>query len=311
MGRRVRAVLTAILAAFAVSLPAWPAYATRPDLGPRTGVDVSWPQCGRRLPVGFSFAVVGVNGGTATTTNPCLGEQLSWALESTTGLDPAQPRVQLYVNTGNPGEVLEEYAVTTWPTDNVDGRGHDSSGLVVAARRNPYGACTTTPGAFRGYTNDLACSWQYGWNRAVEVVDERFGPAARAAGASDSAADYAWWLDVETMNSWQEDGSEAQARNAAVLEGMAQLYLAEGVQTVGLYSTRFQWHRILGDALRARGGSRPEVGANLLGLPTWLAGASNAEDAELRCATAEGLTGGPVVLVQHIVDDLDHNLSCV
>jgi hypothetical protein len=311
MGTGVRFVLAAVLAVTTLSLVVEPAQAEPAGLSSRTGLDVSWPQCGADLPGGMAYAVVGVNGGTASTTNRCLTEQLAWAARSTTGADSRQPPVQLYVNTANPGDVLEKYGVTSWPTDSVDPRGGDSSSAASAARRNPYGRCATTPGRYRGYTNDLACSWQYGWNRAVEAVDDRFAPAARAAGISDVAADYTWWLDVETMNSWQQGGSGAAARNTAVLEGMTQLYLADGALTVGLYSTGYQWRQIVGRTLEAPPGGSPAVGANLIGLPSWLAGSSGSAQAELRCTTATGLTGGPVVLNQYVVGDLDHDHSCV
>ncbi len=304
----VRAVLASVVSVLGLVALTAPAEAAAPP-GPRTGVDVSWPQCGVRPLDGFAFAVVGVNGGTASTTNPCLAEQLAWASSATGGLAPGQPRVQLYVNTANPGEVLEEYAVSTWPTDDVDPRGQRSTGTVDERRRNPYGPCTTTVGRGLG-ANDLACSWQYGWNRAVESIDERLAPAAREAGLSEAAADYTWWLDVETMNSWQESGTDALARNAATLEGMTQLYRLEGAP-VGLYSTAYQWRQIVGGTLDVVPGAVPAVGAALLGLPSWLAGASDAEDARRRCADATGLTGGPVVMVQHIVDELDHNESCL
>ena len=274
-------------------------------------MDISFPQCDRELPTGLPFAIVGVNGGTAASTNRCLDQQLAWAAGNATGADPREPRLQLYVNTANPGDVVEEYGVTTWPTDGVDPRGGDSSATVAEGHRNPYGPCATTPGHYRGYTNDLACSWQYGWNRAVEAVDERFGPAARAVGLSGVAADYTWWLDVETMNSWQEGGPAANARNTASLEGMVQFYTAEGVSTVGFYSTGYQWQQIVGGTLGVPGLGVPEVGGNLVGLPSWLAGSASAVNARMRCTTATGLTGGPVLLNQYVLDDLDHNHSCV
>ncbi|MDN5762095.1 MAG: hypothetical protein L0H41_07255 [Microlunatus sp.] len=315
--RAVRLVVGVVAVAMALITGTPSASAEEPNdpdattsVAARTGLDVSWPQCGDVLPSEMSYAIIGVNGGTAASTNPCLAEQLTWAFDTTTGADPEQPRVQLYVNTANPGQVLEEYQVTTWPTDNLDSRGTDSSARPDVTHRNPYGSCAITPRAYNGYTNDLACSWQYGWNRAVESVDQRFAPAARAAGVSAAAADYRWWLDVETMNSWQRNGAEAFRRNTAALEGMTQFYRSEGVTEVGLYSTHYQWYRIVGDTLTGTDGAGHTTGSNLRGALTWLAGAVDATSAQARCSTLTGLTGGPVVLYQYIADDLDHNYSC-
>jgi hypothetical protein len=272
---------------------------------PRTGNDISFPQCGKTLPTGQAFGIVGVNGGTAATTNECLSVQLQWAAKSANN-NPNQPAVQVYVNTANPGEVLQQYSVTTWPTDNFDSRGTNTLDNPDLARKNPYGACIKTAGAYNEYTNSTACSWQYGWNRAVEAVDQRFAPAARVAGMSDKAADYKWWLDVETMNSWQTAGTpEAYARNTASLEGMKQFYVAEGVTKVGLYSTAYQWKQIVGNTLAGT-----STGANLKGLESWLAGASSAADAKKRCSQS-GLTGGPVIMNQYISRNLDYNYSCI
>ncbi|MGM0386392.1 MAG: hypothetical protein ACQERF_10500, partial [Actinomycetota bacterium] len=91
------------------------------------GNDISYPQCtgsgwdgasytglgSTRIPMGARFGIIGVNGGTAARANPCLPAQLRWA-DSLSGLT-GQPRLQVYVNTANPGAVLEEYDVTTWP----------------------------------------------------------------------------------------------------------------------------------------------------------------------------------------------------
>lgn len=305
-------VTAAVLAAVMAGAP--PAHAEPSDpgaavVGEPIGLDVSWPQCDRVLPRATSFAVVGVNGGTAANTNPCLADQLRWAFAAT-GTVAEKARVQLYVNTANPGEVLAEYGVTTWPTDNVDPRGSDSFRPVDVSRHNPYGQCTTSADSYNGYTNDLACSWQYGWNRAVESVDDRFVPAARAAGVSDDVAAYTWWLDVETMNSWQRGGVRAHARNAAALEGMAEFYTTEGVTDVGLYSTHYQWRRIVGEAIGSQDPAGHTIAGNLINAPAWIAGSADPASAQRRCMTLTGLTGGPVVMNQYIADDLDHNLRC-
>jgi hypothetical protein len=62
-----------------------PAYSTAYPAG-ATGYDVSWPQCSplgspttRSLPASPAFAVVGVNGGTISTFNPCFAAEAAWA----------------------------------------------------------------------------------------------------------------------------------------------------------------------------------------------------------------------------------------
>ena len=173
------------------------------------GNDVSWPQCGTALPKGQTFGIVGVNDGLANNTNPCLKTQLTWAGTSTGGT--GQPRVALYVNTGNPGK-----AGSWWPTSNTYG------GTAVA---NPYGQCTA--GAY-----DEACSYMYGYAKAYDDANIRgiTGPAS-----------YLWWLDVETGNSWSTD----TGANRADLEGMADYFASIGAKT-GIYSTRMHLGQITG-----------------------------------------------------------------
>lgn len=281
------------------------------SVDPRIGNDISYPQCGKALPTSQAYGIVGVNGGTANSTNACLAEQMQWAARSA-GNNPNQPKVQLYVNTGNPGHELEPYKVTTWPTDNIDPRGTntltgtEASGTVNTDKKNPHGACKPTEGNYLRSTNDMACSWQYGWNRAVVTVDDRFKPAAASVDQSTNPANYKWWLDVETMNSWQAAGdAEATARNTASIEAMKQFYATEGVAQVGIYSTGYQWNQIVGNTL-----DTSTTGANLKGLESWLAGAANAKDAKTRCTTLKGLTGGPVVMNQYVSRNLDYNYSC-
>src|SRR3954470_21778159 len=80
------------------------------------GYDVSYPQCGTTLPTDQAFGIVGVNGGLATTANPCLGSQLAWAWRSS-GAVTTQPKAQVYLNTANPGQIRNQ--VTTWPHEGA------------------------------------------------------------------------------------------------------------------------------------------------------------------------------------------------
>ncbi|MCW2635253.1 MAG: hypothetical protein JWQ99_1620 [Blastococcus sp.] len=270
MSHSLRSVVVLGVAVLAALLAA-PGSATA--AGTRDGYDVSYPQCGTPLPAEHAFAVVGVNGGLSTRTNPCLAEQLTWASESS-GAVLSQPKVQLYLNTANPGEVLDQ--VVTWPRSGA----------------TPYGACTGT--------NSMACSWEYGRQRAQNSVVSFFTPAAQAASVDSQPARYTWWLDVETTNTWQSGSSAALARNRATLEGMTAYLVSRGAK-VGLYSTRFQWNQIAG-AVSPR--------SNLAGRNSWLAGSTSLAGATATCRTTPLVPRSRVTISQYVVAGLDHDYSC-
>jgi hypothetical protein len=237
------------------------------------GYDVSHPQCDTDLPRERAFAVVGVNGGLSTRANPCLQEQLTWAWDSSGEIED-QPRAQLYLNTANPGQLLDR--VTTWPERGA----------------TPYGSCDGT--------NSMACSWQYGWERAQNSVVSFFTPAAKAARVDSQPSRYVWWLDVETMNTWQFGSSEALARNRATLEGMTEYLLSRNAR-VGVYSTGQQWSQIVGDV---------DEDSVLADLDSWLAGSVTADEADDACAEDPLVPDGEVVLSQYVRNELDRNASC-
>jgi hypothetical protein len=270
----LRSLLVSGMAAVAVALalPATSASAA-PAVAPTVGVDVSHPQCGQSLPTGQAFGVVGVNGGLATTENPCLAAQLQWAWHSTGAL-PEQPKAQLYLNTANPGEVRE--LVATWPTSGD----------------TPYGGCDGR--------NTTACSWQYGWERARTSVSSIFVPAASSADVDTSPGSYTWWLDVETANTWQAATSAGQARNRASLEGMAAYVRSRG-GSVGLYAIPSDWRQIAGTVT---------WDSNLYRLPSWLPGATSPSGAVANCRKPPLTNGGLVSLSQFVSGGLDHDVSC-
>lgn len=270
-----------VLTAFTITLLAsTPALAAKPDQagskpggggssGGTTspsllGNDVSWPQCDRSLPSGQAFAIVGVNDGLANGTNPCLQEQLTWAAQSAGGT--GQDKVALYVNTANPG--LEG---SWWPSSNT------YEGVAI---NNPYGTCT---GA-----NDQACAYMYGYAKAYDDATVR--------GVSNPS-NYQWWLDVETINSWQTD----KVANRADLEGMTAYFQSINAR-VGLYSTTYQWGQLVGAV---------PTSSKLYNLPSWIPGSRNEKAAKAAC-TSTPLTGGSsITLTQFVSKSLDYDHSCV
>jgi hypothetical protein len=159
------------------------------------------------LPSGQAFGIVGVNGGLANQPNECFAEELAWAQSSSGGTN--QDKAALYVNTANPGDVIDQ--ITDWPTSGS----------------TPYGDCDGT--------NSTACAYEYGKERATADVSFI---------GSNNPAGFQWWLDVETNNSW----STNTANNVADLEGMTDYFNTIGA-SVGLYSTGYQWRQIVGDSV--------------------------------------------------------------
>jgi hypothetical protein len=214
----------AVIAAAAVAMSLFSAAGTSPApaatstvaaLPPTgAGIDVSFPQCAAGshvdLPANVPFAIVGVNGGKASTINRCFQSEYNSAL-LLAGLTE-QPHASVYVNTGNPS-----LAATWWPSDN-----RTQSGSAVF---NPNGTCAHKAGA--------ACAYVYGYSMAqadYRRVRRLWRPA------------HLWWLDVETTNSWQYADVTA---NAATLSGMVDYFEGKGL-TVGIYSTSYQWKKIAG-----------------------------------------------------------------
>jgi hypothetical protein len=203
-----------------------------------TGYDVSFPQCGKPLPKGGSFGVVGVTNGLPWSANPCLGAEYQWAR---TMSSPAS----LYLNTANPGPASKYW------------------------NRSGPGACED-PTSY----SDTGCSYNYGWNAAADAF------AVASSATSGASRTNFWWLDVETINSW-EGSHEA---NVATIEGYIDYLSGKGVSGVGIYSTAYQWALITGSY-------------DLPSVPNWVAGGSNQRTASRLCGAS--FTDGPVWLVQY------------
>ena len=262
----MRRLLVFVAAVGLMFTPAMAAAQARPS-ATLAGNDVSFPQCGKTYPSGQAFAIVGVNGGKASTFNPCFGSEWAWAQTSTGGT--GQAPAQLYVNTGNPGDVLAQYNVTDWPT---------SSDPTI----DPYGTCSGT------WTDDLPCSWEYGYERASAEIT--------FVGA-DVAGGKKWWLDIETANSWTSDTS----KNQASLEGMV-FALEQAGATVGVYSSSGAWSSLFGPV---------SASSSLHSLNEWRPGARTLSQAVSNCSLAPFDGNGHVEITQYVSAHLDYDHSCV
>lgn len=244
--RRGRArVAAGVTAAIVMAFPA-PALAAKgaSRSASTVGSDISWPQCGGAYPSGQAFGIVGVNHGRADDVNTCFVSEMQWAAVSTG--TSSQPKVQIYANTGDPGNTVSD-----WPTSGTTG----------------YGTCSG------GY--DMACAWEYGYNMATAdintVKSNGFNPAS-----------YPWWLDVETTNTWQGGTTLGLQMNIVDIQGMQYALEAAGIKW-GIYSTSYQWTQITaGDASTFAGvpnwepGARTQRGAqsNCTSLSPFTGGAS-------------------------------------
>ena len=243
------------------------------------GRDISFPQCGGALPDerGAAFGVLGANNGLSFTRNPCLVAELAWAKRL-----PAPP--SFYANTGNPGPERARH----WPLGQ--------SSPKVCSASDP---------------NSLGCSYDYGWNAGWQSYTTATDAAQRLhrvdrVNARHRAANVDWWLDVETMNSWQAiDGPATRAakeRDVATLNGEIDALRMAGVERVGVYSTAYQWRLITG-------GTKIDK-SRFIGAPQWLAGYESHAAAVAGCAH-DGFTDGPVVMAQYLgADGFDSNVLC-
>jgi hypothetical protein len=177
------------------------------------GYDISYPQCSGSYPSSPIFGIVGVNGGLAHNANPCLSDELAWARNASgqKGLkQPSQPRLSLYIDTGNPGADH----IPDWPK---------------GGKTSTYGSCNGL------LTN--ACSYLYGEQRS----EYSYGLVTKVDPSAAKTAP--WWLDVETELSW----AGTYQLNIAALQGyLAGLKEAGATGPIGIYSTSAQWTELTG-----------------------------------------------------------------
>ena len=138
--------------------------------------------------------------------------------------------------------------------------------------------------------------------------------AAWAVGCSEAQDDYGyaqgkgittpvgWWLDVETGNSWcGQSGTNCTdlSWNQYTIQGIIDTFTHIGAVPIGIYSTNFQWHAIVGN-LSVSGASAD-----------WYAiGPGTAQQAAAHCASAYSFSGSPVTIVQYVSKSADLDYAC-
>ncbi len=256
-----------------MGLLATPAHsgASSPSASASIGYDVSYPQCGGVLPTPAGFGIVGVNDGYPLSLNPCLGSELQWAQSAQSGA-PA-----FYMNTASPGPAYSSH----WPVGQQSPEVCDGS-------------------------NSPACSYDYGWNNAQPSFNNAVSAESTNASTSPTSAAQSanWWLDVETVNSWEtlEPSYGPTAISAAIdqasLEGSMAYFSSAGVSSLGIYSTASQWTAITGG-----------TGSTFAAVPVWMPSNSTLSAAESACLSAS-FTGGRVAMIQYPSNGFDGDYLC-
>jgi hypothetical protein len=161
--------------------------------------------------------------------------------------------------------------------------GYDPSYTAIDGRHTTQ-ACANQSQSVTGTTAQQA-AWAVGCSEASRDV--------AYASSQSATSPHAWWLDVETGNSWS---STDLSLNRYTIQGIVATLRATTSVPVGVYSTSSQWRVITG-------GYNAAVDAN------WVAtGQRSLKQAKPYC-TSTGFTGANVWLVQYVAT-YDHDYAC-
>jgi hypothetical protein len=161
--------------------------------------------------------------------------------------------------------------------------GYDPTYTAIDSRHTTQ-ACANSSAGVTG-TQAQQAAWAVGCSEAQR--DRVY------ASAQSATAPTAWWLDVETANSWS---TSDLTLNSYTIQGLVATLRQFTSVPVGVYSTASMWTAITG-------GYKAPVDAN------WVAtGQRTANRAKQSCGRA-GFTGAKVWLVQYVAT-YDHDLVC-
>ncbi len=193
----------------------------------------------------------------------------------------AIPRVNFGVVGVNGGLVFSDN-----PCVAAQAKNFTNLSLYMNTGLNANPSSTYYAQAQQGCNGDANCAaYNYGYNAGTYAINY-----AKSKGVESTK----WWLDVETMNTWNADVMQ----NRQSIQGAYDAAVASGATTVGVYSTTSQWKTITGGWLN----NWPSWGAT-----TW----TTARQAKTYC-TGHEFTGGPSLLMQFMSkkSKLDQNVAC-
>lgn len=201
----------------------------------------------------LSFGVVGVNAGYPFT-------YYSQCLGAEFSAAPAGGAA-LYVNTG-----------------------YDPSYTAIDGRHTTQD-CATASSSVAGSGGQQA-AWAVGCSEAERDVNYAISQGA-------TANPTAWWLDVETANSWS---STDLSLNRYAIQGLVAELRTLTTAPIGVYSTSAQWQSITG-------GYQPAIDG------TWVATGQRSLKRARPFCTEASFTGAPIWLVQYVAT-YDHDFAC-
>ncbi len=161
--------------------------------------------------------------------------------------------------------------------------GYDPSYTAIDDRHTTQ-ACANSSSAISG---DLAqqAAWAVGCSEASRDISY--------ASSQSAPSPSAWWLDVETANSWS---STDLSLNRYTIQGIVDTLRPATAAPIGIYSTPYQWNVITG-------GYQAAVDAD------WVAtGQRNLKRARTYCGST-GFTGARIWLVQYVTS-IDNDYVC-
>jgi len=161
--------------------------------------------------------------------------------------------------------------------------GYDPSYTVVDGRHMEQDCATASTQV--NATSDQQAAWAVGCSEAERDIGYANNQSATAPAA--------WWLDVETANSWS---TSDLSLNRYTIEGLVTRLRASTPVPIGIYSTSSQWNAITG-------GYQPAVDA------TWVATGQRALKRARTYCTSTSFTGAPIWLVQYVAT-YDHDWAC-